>query len=398
MRHISRRGFITTSGAALGALPFVRSVDALAQAANPVFRHGVASGDPLTDRVILWTRVTPKSSSRGAERQVGARARRQVRAHRQPRRSADRRRARFHGQGRRGGPRAGHDLLLSLRGRRRAFADRADEDAAAERRVARAPRRRVVLELAAGLLQRLRMPREARRPRRGAAPRRLHLRVRERAVRRRHRDRTHPRAGQGNASRCRTIASATRSTSSIRIRKPFTACIRSSSSGTITSSRTTRGGAARRITRRRPKATGRSRRAAAVQAYYEWMPIREDAQTLTPRIYRTFRFGDLADAVHARHAHRRPRSGGRSQRRRRAGLAEAIGARRGAGELARRRIRRIGPQQHDVERARPADHVRAASRRRAGRFQTRTRGTATRPRASACSTWSSASASRTSRC
>ena len=36
------------------------------------------------------------------------------------------------------------------------------------------------------------------------------------------------------------------------------------------------------------------RRAAAVQAYYEWMPIREDAQTLTPRIYRTFRFGDLA--------------------------------------------------------------------------------------------------------
>lgn len=23
------------------------------------FRHGVASGDPLDDRVILWTRVTP---------------------------------------------------------------------------------------------------------------------------------------------------------------------------------------------------------------------------------------------------------------------------------------------------------------------------------------------------
>jgi alkaline phosphatase D len=36
------------------------------------------------------------------------------------------------------------------------------------------------------------------------------------------------------------------------------------------------------------------RRAAAVQSYYEWMPIREDLQTLTPRIYRTFRFGDLA--------------------------------------------------------------------------------------------------------
>ena len=25
-----------------------------------LFNHGVASGDPLSDRVILWTRVTPK--------------------------------------------------------------------------------------------------------------------------------------------------------------------------------------------------------------------------------------------------------------------------------------------------------------------------------------------------
>jgi phosphodiesterase/alkaline phosphatase D-like protein len=66
MRQISRRGFLTSSGVALGALPFVRSVDALAQVTNPVFRHGVASGDPLTDRVILWTRVTPRNS--GAER------------------------------------------------------------------------------------------------------------------------------------------------------------------------------------------------------------------------------------------------------------------------------------------------------------------------------------------
>jgi alkaline phosphatase D len=61
MRSISRRGFIATSGAALGALPLIRSIDSLAQVANPVFRHGVASGDPLTDRVILWTRITPKS-------------------------------------------------------------------------------------------------------------------------------------------------------------------------------------------------------------------------------------------------------------------------------------------------------------------------------------------------
>jgi alkaline phosphatase D len=27
-----------------------------------LFQHGVASGDPLSDRVILWTRVTPDSA------------------------------------------------------------------------------------------------------------------------------------------------------------------------------------------------------------------------------------------------------------------------------------------------------------------------------------------------
>ena len=68
MRHISRRGFLSTAGTAFGVLPFVRSIDALAQAANPVFRHGVASGDPLSDRVILWTRVTPRDASASAQR------------------------------------------------------------------------------------------------------------------------------------------------------------------------------------------------------------------------------------------------------------------------------------------------------------------------------------------
>ena len=27
------------------------------------FRHGVASGDPLEDRIILWTRVTPSGEA-----------------------------------------------------------------------------------------------------------------------------------------------------------------------------------------------------------------------------------------------------------------------------------------------------------------------------------------------
>jgi alkaline phosphatase D len=58
MRRISRRHFLGTSSVALGALPLIRS-EAFAQTADAVFRHGVASGDPLADRVILWTRVTP---------------------------------------------------------------------------------------------------------------------------------------------------------------------------------------------------------------------------------------------------------------------------------------------------------------------------------------------------
>jgi alkaline phosphatase D len=40
-----------------------------------------------------------------------------------------------------------------------------------------------------------------------------------------------------------------------------------------------------------------ARRDAAVQAYFEWMPIREDRATRQPRIYRTFNFGGLADLV-----------------------------------------------------------------------------------------------------
>lgn len=40
-----------------------------------------------------------------------------------------------------------------------------------------------------------------------------------------------------------------------------------------------------------------ARRNAAVQAYYEWMPIREHAATLSPTIYRTLRVGDLADLI-----------------------------------------------------------------------------------------------------
>ena len=39
------------------------------------------------------------------------------------------------------------------------------------------------------------------------------------------------------------------------------------------------------------------RRAAAAQAFFEWMPIREDRATRQPRIYRSFPFGGLADLI-----------------------------------------------------------------------------------------------------
>jgi alkaline phosphatase D len=56
----TRRDFLATGAVAIGssALAGVGRVFAR-QGSDAVFRHGVASGDPLRDRVVLWTRVTP---------------------------------------------------------------------------------------------------------------------------------------------------------------------------------------------------------------------------------------------------------------------------------------------------------------------------------------------------
>ena len=54
-----REFFRRSSGAALlAAAPLLP-----AQAQGAVFQHGVASGDPLSDRVMLWTRVTPPAGT-----------------------------------------------------------------------------------------------------------------------------------------------------------------------------------------------------------------------------------------------------------------------------------------------------------------------------------------------
>lgn len=75
---LSRRDFLTRSGASVAALglgpmmlagcgdgsggrhPVDLPIDS---GTNTIFRHGVASGDPLSDRVILWTRVTTASQA-----------------------------------------------------------------------------------------------------------------------------------------------------------------------------------------------------------------------------------------------------------------------------------------------------------------------------------------------
>lgn len=62
----NRREFFKRSGSAamvLAAGPALPIGNALATPhTGKLFQHGVASGDPLADRVILWTRVsTPRS-------------------------------------------------------------------------------------------------------------------------------------------------------------------------------------------------------------------------------------------------------------------------------------------------------------------------------------------------
>ncbi|MFF4953581.1 alkaline phosphatase D family protein [Streptomyces chattanoogensis] len=60
--HISRRSAVTAVAATAALLPLAGAATAHAQEAPErarFFRHGVASGDPLPDGILLWTRVTP---------------------------------------------------------------------------------------------------------------------------------------------------------------------------------------------------------------------------------------------------------------------------------------------------------------------------------------------------
>jgi alkaline phosphatase D len=60
---LSRRQFLWTAAASSVCLPALLEAQRTPTDSSAVFRHGVASGDPLDDRVILWTRVTPAASA-----------------------------------------------------------------------------------------------------------------------------------------------------------------------------------------------------------------------------------------------------------------------------------------------------------------------------------------------
>ncbi|MEU6081960.1 alkaline phosphatase D family protein [Streptomyces sp. NPDC047108] len=56
----TRRTVVKAAAASAALIPLVGTAGAMAaESAAPVFLHGVASGDPLPDGVLLWTRVTP---------------------------------------------------------------------------------------------------------------------------------------------------------------------------------------------------------------------------------------------------------------------------------------------------------------------------------------------------
>lgn len=77
-RHLSapsRRTVVRAAAATAVAAPVLAAATSARAAEAPAFLHGVASGDPLPDGILLWTRVTPTAdavpgSGRGADTPV----------------------------------------------------------------------------------------------------------------------------------------------------------------------------------------------------------------------------------------------------------------------------------------------------------------------------------------
>ncbi|WP_327124461.1 alkaline phosphatase D family protein [Streptomyces sp. NBC_01727] len=71
----SRRTLVKAAAATAVVAPVLGAATSARAADGPAFLHGVASGDPLPDGILLWTRVTPTpdavpGSSRGADTAV----------------------------------------------------------------------------------------------------------------------------------------------------------------------------------------------------------------------------------------------------------------------------------------------------------------------------------------
>lgn len=293
MRNISRRGFIATSGAALGALPLIRSIDSFAQAVNPVFRHGVASGDPLGDRVILWTRVTPKSPT--AAQSVSWELAR------------DEQFARIVSRGElETGPARDFTVKVDAVGLEPGHVYYYRFQSAGARSVVGRTRTLPasgVARLRLGMVSCANLPQGffnaygclARRADLDAI---LHLGdyIYE-----------YPNKQYGDGTALGRIPAPDKEAIALQDYRerhaqykldPDSQDVHRMHPFIVTwddhefANNTWWGGAENHT----PATEGdwTARRAAAVQSYYEWMPIREDAQSLTPRIYRTFRFGDLA--------------------------------------------------------------------------------------------------------
>ena len=65
LAQTSRRALLAGMAGAAGLLAFPGILLAQAEPANPVFAHGVASGDPAHSSVVLWTRVTGMGEVKG---------------------------------------------------------------------------------------------------------------------------------------------------------------------------------------------------------------------------------------------------------------------------------------------------------------------------------------------
>ena len=294
MRRLSRRNFLVTSSAALGAFPLVRTTDLLAQSTDPVFRHGVASGDPLSDRVILWTRVTPTSPT-GAQSvswQIGR----------------DPKMAQMVSRGElQTGASRDFTVKIDVTGLEPGsvyyyrFESLGERSAIGRTRTLPATG---VSRLRLGVVSCSNLPQGyfnayACLARRADIDAVLHLGdyIYE-----------YPNQQYGDGTALGRIPSPNREIVALQDYRERHAQYKADPDSQEVHrqhpfivtwddhefANNTWFGGAQNHNADQGEGDWWIRRAAAEQAYYEWMPIREDAQTLNPRIYRTFRFGDLA--------------------------------------------------------------------------------------------------------